>query len=107
MLFVSEDIPSNLVEAEAGFSIELNLRNGKWLLKCSYNLDKNNIENYLKALSDFLGSNSSTYEKVLISGDFNVEVNDQTMKTFCKNYSLTSLIKKLVIIIYRIPNALT
>ena len=34
MLFVREDIPSNLAEAEAkpveGFYIELNLRNDKW-----------------------------------------------------------------------------
>ena len=67
MLFVREDIPSDLVEAEAkpieSFYIELNLRNDKWLLNCFYNLHKNNIGNHLKALSDFLDSHSSTYEK--------------------------------------------
>ena len=66
MLFVREDIPSILVEAETkpieGFCIELNLRNEKWLLSCSYNPHKNNIGN-LKALSDFLDSHSSTYKK--------------------------------------------
>ena len=44
MLFVREDIPSNLIEAEAkpieGFYVELNLRNDNWLLNCSYNLTK-------------------------------------------------------------------
>ena len=98
MLFVREDIPSNLVEAEAkpieGFYIELNLRNDKWLLNCSYNLHKNNIGNHLKALSDFLDSHSSTYEKVLILGDFNVQADYQNMKTFRDSYSLTSLIKR-------------
>ena len=98
MLFVKEDIPSNLVEAETtpieGFYIELNLRNDKWLLNCSYNPRKNNIGNHLKALSDFLDSHSSTNEKVLILGDFNVEADDQNMKTFCDSYSLTSLIKQ-------------
>ena len=98
MLFVREDISSNLVEAEAkpieGFYIELNLRNDKWLLNCSYNPHKNNIGNHLKALSDFLDSHSSTYEKILILGDFNVEADDQNMKTFCDSYSLTSLIKQ-------------
>ena len=58
MLFVREDIPSNLIEAEAkpieGFYIELNLRNDKSLLTCSYNPHKNNIGNHLRALSDFL-----------------------------------------------------
>ena len=32
---------------------------------------------------------SSKYEKVLILGNFNVEVDDQNMKTFCDSYSLT------------------
>ena len=45
-------------------------------------------------LSDFLDSHSSTYEKVLILGDFNVEVDDQNMKTFSDSYSLISLIKQ-------------
>ena len=98
MLFVREDIPSNLVEAEAKpvevFYIELNLRNDKWLLNCSYNPHKNNVGNHLKVLSDFLDSHSSTYEKVLIFGDFNIEVDDQNMKTFCDSCSLTSLIKQ-------------
>ena len=98
MLFVREDISSNLVEAEAkpieGFYIELNLRNDKWLLNCSYNPHKNNIGNHLKALSDFLDSHSSTYEKVLTLGDFNVEADDQNKKTFCDSYSLTGLIKQ-------------
>ena len=92
MLFVREDIPSNLVEAEAksieGLYIELNLRNDKWLLNCSYNPHKNNTGNHL------LDSHFSTYEKVLILGEFKVEVYDQNMKTFCDSYSLTSLIKK-------------
>ena len=61
------------------------------MLNCSYNPHKNNIGNCLKELSDFLDSHCSTYEKVLILGDFNVGVDDQNMKT-C--YSLTSLIKQ-------------
>ena len=78
MLFVREDVRSNLFEVEAkpieGFYIELSLRNDKWLLSCSYNPHKNNIGNYLKTLSDFLDSHSSKYEKY---------------------WSLTSLIKHL------------
>ena len=97
-LFVREDIFSSLVEAEAkpieGFYTELNLRNDKWLLNCSYNPHKNNIGTHLKALSNFLDSHFSTYEKILILGDFNVEVDDQNMKTFCNSYSLISLIKQ-------------
>ena len=106
MLSVREDIPSTLVEAETrpveGFYIELNLRNDKWLLNCSYNPHKNNVENYLKMLSYFLDSHSSTNEKVLILGDFNVEADDQNMKTFCDSFSLASLIKQPTC--YKIPS---
>ena len=98
MLFVREYIPSNLVEAEAkpieGFYIELNLRNDTWLLNYAYNPHKNNVGNHLKALSDFLDSHSLTYEKLLILGELNVEVDGQNMKTFCDRYSLTCLIKQ-------------
>ena len=95
MLFVREDISSNLVEAEAkpieGFYIELNMRNDKWLLNCSYNPHKNNIGNHFEALSNFWDLHSSTYEKIMILGNFN---DDQNMKTSCDSYSLTSLIKQ-------------
>ena len=78
MLFVREDVCSNLFEVETkpveGFYIELNLRNDKWLLSCFYSYHKNNIGNHLKTLSDFLDSHSSKYEKY---------------------WSLTSLIKHL------------
>ena len=87
MLFVREDIPSNLVEAEAkpieSFYKELNLCTDKWLLNCSYNPHKKNIGDHLKVLSDFLNSQSSTYKEVLILGDFNIEVDDQN-KTFLR-----------------------
>ena len=95
---VREDVSSNLVEAEAksieGFCTELNLCNDKRLLNYSYNPPKNNVGNHLKALSDFSDSHSSTYEKILILGDFNVEANDQNMNTFWDRYILTSLIKR-------------
>ena len=95
-VFVREGTPLNLAEAEAepieGFYIELNLRNR--LLNCSYDPHKSNIGNHLKALSDFLDSHSSTQEKVLILGDFSIELDDQNMETFCDSYSLTRLIKQ-------------
>ena len=51
MLFVRENIPSNLVETETK-AIE------GWLLNCSYNSHKNNVGNHLKALGDFLDSHT-------------------------------------------------
>ena len=67
ILFVRKDICSNLVEPDEkpieDFYVELNLRNDKWLLNCSYNPHKNNIGNHLKALSDFLDSHTPQHTK--------------------------------------------
>ena len=47
MLFARDDIPSNLLTIEKkpiqSFYVELNLRNSKWLVSCSYNPHKNSI----------------------------------------------------------------
>ena len=55
MLFVREDIPSNLLTIEEkpieSFYVELNLRNSKWLVNCSYNPHKNSIGNHLDRIS--------------------------------------------------------
>ena len=59
--------------------------------------DQSNIGNHLKALSDFLDSHSSTYQKVFILGDFNVEVDDLNMKTFYDSYSLPILMKQPIL----------
>ena len=107
MLHVREDIPSNLLTTDdkkhiEGFYVELNMRNEKWLIKCSYNPNKTMIYNHLDALSTYLDLNSTTYEKILILGDFNVGKEEQHMKAFCDNYNLTSLIKQSTC--YKNPN---
>ena len=113
MLFVREGTASSLAEAQAkpiqGFHIELNLRYDKWLLNCPYNSHKNNIGNHhLKELIDILDAYSSTYKKVLILGDFNIQVDQQNTKPFYTSYSLTSLIKQPACYkIHLIPRALT
>ena len=54
MLFVREDIPSHLLTIEEkpveSFCVELNLRNSKWLVNCSYNLHKNSVGNYVERI---------------------------------------------------------
>ena len=66
-LYVREDIPSNLLSIETkpigGFYIELNLRNDKWLMNCSYKPHKNMMGNHLPALSENLDLHTSTNEK--------------------------------------------
>ena len=80
MLYVREDIPPI-----KGFYVELKLRSKNWLINCSYNPNRNAISNHIGALSDFLDFHSSTYNNIIILGDFNVGVEEPHMKTFCKN----------------------
>ena len=97
-MFVSEDIPSNLLTIEEkpieSFYIELNLRNSKWLVNCSYNPHKNSIGNHLDRISESLDLLSSDYEKMIFLGDFNVTDDEHHMKSFCENYGLKNLIRQ-------------
>ena len=93
-LYVREDIPSNLPAIDCkpieSFFVELNLCNDRWLINCSYNPYKSLIGNHLDALSKYLVLYSSKYEKVLILGEFNAEIEEKHMKCFCDNYNLKS-----------------
>ena len=98
MLFVREDIPSNLLTIEEkpieSFYVELNLRNSKWLVNCSHNPHKNSIGNHLYRISKSLELLSSDYEKIIFVGDFNVTDDEHHMKYFCVNYGLKNLIRQ-------------
>ena len=92
LLYVREDIPANLITVDISpiesFYVELNLRNNKWLINCSYNPHKSLIGKDLDAVSKTLDLHSSTYNKIILLGDFNTEIDDQHMQSFCDNYSL-------------------
>ena len=61
MLYVREDIPSKHLGVEMspteGFYVEINLRKKKWLLFCSYNPNKNNIQFHLENQAKSLAFN--------------------------------------------------
>ena len=92
LLYVREDIPSNLITVNISpiesFYVELNLRNNKWLINCSYKPRKSLIGNHLDAVSKTLDLHSSTYDKIILLRDFNTEIDVQL------NYSLKSLIRQ-------------
>ena len=74
--------------------MDLNLQNTKKLINCFYNLQKCEIKKHLTALKNSLDLPSSKYEKMLILGDFNVEIKETNMKSFYENYNLKRLIKQ-------------
>ena len=98
ILYLREDIPSNLLATDKkptkSLCVELNIRNEKYLINCSYNSHKIMIKNHLATLSNFLDLHSSKYKKMLILEDFNVGIDEQHMKSFCETCNLTNLIKE-------------
>ena len=103
LLYVKEDIPSNLLKVEIKpiedfyvtdififvYFYVIDLHNDKWLINCSYNPHKNMIGDHLHTLSEKLDIYSSSYNNFTILDDFNIEMQEQQIKAFCDNYSFT------------------
>ena len=78
--------------------MEIKLRKIKWLLCCPYNPNKNNIHEHLENLDRSLALHSSSYEYHkyhIVMFDFNVGPENTNIKSFCDNFDLTNLNKKL------------
>ena len=106
MSYVREDIPSNLLAFEdkpiESLFIELNLQNTKILMNCSYNPHKYEIKKHLTVLRNSLDLYSSKCEKILTLDDFNVEIEEANMKSFCESHNLKTLTKQPTC--YKNPN---
>ena len=85
-----ENLPSDI---EAIF-IEMNIKSKKWLLCCTYNPNKSLIENPLRQLQKQLEAFSEMYEHFLIMGDFNADVSDPSVTSFCTLFKLKSIVKE-------------
>ena len=65
------------------FAIEINLYKVKWLLVCFYNPNFYNLPIHLNATYKAIKFYSKTYNKILTVGDFNAQVSDGKLDTFC------------------------
>ena len=96
LLYVREDIPSKLIPMQSspieGFFIELNLRNKKWFLSCSYNPHRSLISEQLSITRKDLDLLSANYDQIFLMGDFNAEPHDHFLMDFCDGYNLKNLI---------------
>lgn len=65
--------------------IEVNLRKKTWLLCGSYNPNKSLISQHLSIISKDLDTLLARYDNDnnFLIGDFNVDKNDASLKTFC------------------------
>ena len=55
---------------------------------------KNNISSHLNVITKALDTYYGKYEKVVFLRDFNAEIEETTMRSFCESYNLTDLIKQ-------------
>ena len=96
LLYIRKDIPSKLLNTDLsieGFFAEIRLGKKKWLLCSSYNAKKNLIANHLNCIGRNLDLQLGQYENFILMGDFNVELNDASMKDFCQIYGCKNIVK--------------
>ena len=68
-----------------GFFVELNLREKKILMRCSYNPAKSNISSHLSIAGKSMGSSyMSCYDNFPVIGDLNSEISEIAMSEFCE-----------------------
>ena len=60
----------------------------------SYNPNKNQILHHLECLNRILDEYDSDYDNFVFIGDFNINVNESYIKTFCNLNGLKSLINE-------------
>ena len=97
LLFIRDDIPMKPLSMISGniecIIQEVNISKKKWLLIGIYNPNKSQIANFLSTLEINLCHYLSSYDNVIILGDFNSEIKEEDMNAFCSLYNLKSLIK--------------
>ena len=103
LIYVREDIPSkrltrhNFTKNVEGLFIEINLRKSKLLFFGGYRSDHAvyglNKEDYLEQLSFALDKYSS-YDKILVAGDFNIDDNEEILQDFLFEQNIKNLVKE-------------
>ena len=73
------------------FFIEINIKGNKWLICCSYNPNRIFVSRHLDHIAKGIDTYSKKYEKILLMGDFNIELKEANMTTFCNQYKLKTL----------------
>ena len=103
LVYVREDIPSKQLTKHSfsknveGLFLEINLRKTKLLFFGGYRSDH---ETYGLSKSDFLEQvgfaldKYSSYEKVLLAGDFNIDVEEDILEEFLFEQNIKSLVKE-------------
>ena len=76
------------------FCIELNFWKKKWHFFCCYNPHKHLLKYHLFQMESVINFYSNMYETLIILGDFNAEISDLNMESFCTINNLQCIIKE-------------
>ena len=76
------------------FSVEINFKKRKWFLNCSQNPHRNSVSSHLECLNRAIDEHSKSYDNFIFIGDFNVGIDENSMKHFCDINCLKSLIEE-------------
>ena len=82
--------------------MEMNLRSKKWLLYFTYNPNKSLLERHLNQSQAQLELFCKNYEHLLILGDFNANISEPILMSFCILLKLKNLVKEPTC--YKNPN---
>ena len=99
LIYVRGDIPSKLLTKHSfpndieGLFVEINFRKSKWLLFGTYHPPSQNDQYYFDCLDKALDVYSS-YEKVILTGDFNARESECVFDLFLYQHDLTNLVKE-------------
>ena len=97
LLYLRSDIPTKplpLIESSIEcILLEMTISKKKWLLIGTYNPSKSRITKHLEDLGRSLCHYLSVYDNVIILGDLNSEIDEESMEEFVNLYNLNSLIK--------------
>ena len=103
LIYVREDIPSKLLNKHdftknvEGMFVEINLRKAKLLFFGGYRSDHQVYglpkHEYLEQLT-FAIDKYSSYDKILLAGDFNIDDEDETLQEFIFEHNMKNLVKE-------------
>ena len=99
LLYIKEYVPCRRLKVDLppkveAIFVEVNFRKRKWLLIGSYCPHKNMINNHLNSIGTKLNVLCTKYENIVLIGDLNSEVKEDSMQFFCGTYNLESLVKE-------------
>ena len=99
LIYIRDDIPCKQLfdhsfpdDIESMF-VELNFRKCKWLLGGVYHPPSQNDDYFFNCLGSALDIYNTTYDKILLVGDFNAEETESVCDGFLDLYNLKNLVK--------------